>query len=210
AGATGLLFAGGESNGNTIRRVTHGYRVRSRKYGNVTAEQTVATAGSYNVTAMQLGTAWVMQLVAFKPAGGTPPDTHYPLKVGPSGRYLVDQNGRPFLITGDSPQALIVNLSEADADAYFAHRQAGGFNVVWINLLCATYTGGRPDASTYDGIIPFTTPGDISTPNESYFARVDDMLRLAAQHGLTVLLDPAETGSFLAVLESNGVRSEER
>ena len=136
------------------------------------------------------------------PAG--PPGVVYPLKVSANGRYLVDQNNVPFLITGDSPQALIVNLTEAEADSFFADRQAGGFNVVWINLLCATYTGGRPDASTYDGIIPFTTPGDISTPNEAYFARVDDMISLAAQHGLTVLLDPAETGSFLSVLNANG------
>ena len=31
----------------------------------------------------------------------------YPVKVGPTGRYLVDQNGSPFLIVGDSPQAMI-------------------------------------------------------------------------------------------------------
>jgi hypothetical protein len=111
----------------------------------------------------------------------------------------VDQDGAPFLLTGDSPQALIVNLSEVEADAFFAEREAAGFNAVWINLLCATYTGGRPDGSTYDGIVPFTTPGDLATPNPGYFARVDHMLDLAAQHGLTVILDPAETGSFLEV-----------
>src|SRR5262245_44414606 len=203
--ANELLFVGGESNGKTIKRVTRGYRVRSRKYGNVAAERVAATAGPYDVAATQVGTAWVMQVAAFKAAGSTPPDTHYPLKVSASGRYLVDQNDAPFLITGDSPQALMVNLSEADADAYFADRQAAGFNVVWINLLCATYTGGRADASTYDGIVPFSTPGDLSTPNENYFIRIDHMLTLAAQHGLTVLLDPAETGSFLSVLNANGV-----
>src|SRR5206468_2722112 len=31
----------------------------------------------------------------------------YPVRVGPTGRYLVDQNGVPFLITGESPQAMI-------------------------------------------------------------------------------------------------------
>ena len=35
----------------------------------------------------------------------------YPLKVGPTRRYLVDRNDRPFLIVGDSPQALIAKLS---------------------------------------------------------------------------------------------------
>ncbi|MBI1852190.1 MAG: DUF4038 domain-containing protein [Planctomycetes bacterium] len=134
------------------------------------------------------------------PTGAT-----YPLKVSANGRYLVGQNDVPFLMTGDSPQALTVNVSEAEADAFFADREAAGFNTVWVNLLCATYTGGRADGSTFDGIVPFTTPGDISTPNEIFFARVDHMLNLAAQHGIVVLLDPAETGSFLSVLLSNGM-----
>ena len=129
----------------------------------------------------------------------------YPLKVGPTGRYLVDRNGRPFLIVGDSPQALIANVSETQADRFFANRQAAGFNSVWINLLCNDYTGGRPDGTTYDRIAPFTKPGDLSTPNPSYFARVDAMIRLAAKHRLAVFLDPIETGGWLKVLRSNGM-----
>jgi len=204
-----LLFMAGESNGRTVTRLgprsIPRYRTRARRYGNITADKVVATAGSYDATATQSGTGWIMQLVAFKPSGSTPPATAYPVKVSANGRYLVDQHNAPVLLTGDSPQALIVNLSEAEADAFFADRQAAGFNLVWINLLCATYTGGRADGSTYDGIVPFTTPGDLATPNPSYFARVDRLLQLAAQHGLLVLLDPAETGSFLSVLNANGV-----
>jgi hypothetical protein len=128
----------------------------------------------------------------------------YPLKVGPTGRYLVDRNGRPFLIVGDSPQALIAGLSEPQADRFFANRQAAGFNSVWINLLCDDYTGGRANGTTYDGIAPFTRPGDLSAPNPAYFARADDMIRLAARHRLAVFLDPIETGGWLTVLRSNG------
>jgi hypothetical protein len=128
----------------------------------------------------------------------------YPLKVGPTGRYLVDQNDVPFFLQGDSPQAMSVNLSEAEMELFLANREAAGFNLVWVNLLCSSYTGGRPDGSTYDGIAPFTTPNDLSTPNEAFFARVDDMLNLAAAHGIVVLLDPAETGSYLGVLNANG------
>jgi chitodextrinase len=130
---------------------------------------------------------------------------HYPLRVSANRRYLVDRDGVPFLLMGDSPQALTANLSEAEADAFFADRAAAGFNAVWVNLLCATYTGGRPDGSTYDGIVPFTTPDDLATPNPAFFARVDDMLNLAAKHGIVVILDPAETGSYLSVLLANGV-----
>src|SRR5204862_3814349 len=105
--------------------------------------------------ATQKGTAWALVFVAFQSPVVTHPPTSFPLKVGPTGRYLVDQSNVPFLIQGDSPQALTVNLSEAEADAFFADREAAGFNTVWVNLLCATYTGGRPDGSTYDGIVPF-------------------------------------------------------
>ncbi len=128
----------------------------------------------------------------------------FPLKDGPTGRYLVDRDGRPFLIVGDSPQALIVNVSEKQADRYFANREAAGFNSLWINLLCDTYTGGRANGDTYDGIAPFTKPGDLSTPNPVYFARADAMIRLAAKHNLAVFLDPIETGGWLKVLRSNG------
>ncbi len=116
----------------------------------------------------------------------------------------MDQHGAPFLIVGDSPQSLIANLSEADAATYFAARQAQGFNVLWINLLCDTYTGCRSDGSTYDGILPFTTPGDLSTPNPAYFQRATAMIALAAQYGFTVFLDPIETGGWLSTLKNNG------
>jgi len=144
-------------------------------------------------------------LTTSSPAGPT-----YPLKKSANNRYLVDQNNIPFLMVGDSPQALIVNLTEDEASTFFADRSALGFNTLWINLLCATYTGGRADASTIDNIKPFTTnifatsSYDLASTNETYFARVDHMLNLAAQKGIQVLLDPIETGSFLSVMLDNG------
>ena len=129
----------------------------------------------------------------------------YPLKVGPTGRYLVDHKGRPFLIVGDAPQSMIVNLSLNHARRYLANREAAGFNSLWIDLLCTTYTGGRADAKTYDGIAPFTKPGDLATPNPAYFDRADAMIRLAARYHMAVFLDPIETGGWLKVLQSNGV-----
>jgi hypothetical protein len=63
---------------------------------------------------------------------------HWPLKVSASGRYLVDRRGKPFLIIGDAPQALVVNLSEAEADKYLSDRQAGN-----CSHLGSTPPGGR-------------------------------------------------------------------
>ena len=109
------------------------------------------------------------------------------------------------MIIGDSPQALIGKLSVADAAAYIADRKAAGFNTLWVNLLCTKYTGCAADGTTSDGIKPFTTPGDLATPNPAYFARADAIIRLAAKAGMTVFLDPIETGGWLGVLRTNGV-----
>ena len=128
----------------------------------------------------------------------------YPLKVSANGRYLVDQKGAPFLIAGDSPQALMVNLTEKDAEFFFANRARHGFNTVWINLLCRKGTGGRADGGTHDGLLPFKKADDFATPNEAYFARCDRMLRLDRKHKLLVILDPCETIDHLKPMLENG------
>src|SRR5579864_1139841 len=128
----------------------------------------------------------------------------FPLRVADGGRYLVDRDGVPFLIAGESPQALMVNLSEKEAEMFFANRKSHGFNTVWINLLCRKGTGGRADGSTHDGLSPFKTADDLAAPNEEYFARCDRMLRLAEKHELLVFLDPCETIDHLKIMRKNG------
>ena len=135
--------------------------------------------------------------------GGEP--VVFPLRVSKDRRYLVDQHGVPFLVVGDSPQSMVVNLSEKQAGQFIADRQAAGFNSLWINVLCQTYTGGRPDGATYDGIRPFLAPGDLSRPNPAYFSRVTEVIRLAAKSNMAVFLDPIETGGWLKTLLANGV-----
>lgn len=134
-----------------------------------------------------------------------PPAPVFPLRPDSTNRYLIDNNNAPFLMVGDAPQALIGNLSEHLADVFMANREKYGINALWINLLCASYTACDADGTTFDGIVPFITPGDLSTPNPAYFDRAADMINIAAAHHMVVLLDPAETGSWLSVLQANGV-----
>jgi hypothetical protein len=149
-------------------------------------------------------------LSALAQAGDTPAPAEnahavaYPLMVSANRRYLVDQNGIPFLIAGDSPQALIGNVSLQDAEAYIKNRAGYGVNALWINIICNQGTACDPSGATYDGIVPFTIPGDLSTPNPEYFTRADKMIALAAEAGIVVFLDPIETAGWLPVLRSNG------
>src|SRR3954464_7617352 len=41
------------------------------------------------------------------------PESAFPLAISADGRYLVDQNNQPFLITGDSAWSLIAQLSQS-------------------------------------------------------------------------------------------------
>jgi len=157
----------------------------------------------------------VTQVSAAPPKASSASAPAYPLKVSANRRYLVDQNNVPFLIAGDVPQALVTMISTADAAGYFDNRRAHGFNAMWINVLTAGpyYTDSPENGSTYDGIVPFTgylsggtdtAHYDLSRPNEAYFARVDQMLTLAADRGLVVFLIPIETGQWVPTLRNNG------
>jgi hypothetical protein len=157
--------------------------------------------GSISLAALMALPAQSEERPARKPARPAPA---FPVKIADGGRYLVDQNGAPFLFAGESPQALMVNLTDKEAELFFANRRSHGFNAVWINLLCRKGTGGRADGSTHDGLLPFKTPDDFATPNEAYFARCDGMVRLAQKHGLLVILDPCETIDHLKPMLKNG------
>ena len=124
----------------------------------------------------------------------------YPLKISSTNpRILVDQNNVPFMMVGDSPHSVFSNLSSADAAAYLADRAARGINSLWVNMLCVRPVEGRRDASLLDGTKPFTKtiPGtsyyDLTTPNEAYFAHVDEVIRMAATNGIVMMIDPLET-----------------
>jgi hypothetical protein len=128
----------------------------------------------------------------------------FPLKPSENNRYLVDQNNVPFLMLGDAPQAMVGNLSVAQAKFFIENRAKYGINALWVNLLCDSYTACNADGTTFDGVAPFTTPGDLSTPNPAYFDRAAKMLKAAEAKGMVVLLDPIETGGWLGVLDDNG------
>jgi hypothetical protein len=185
--------------------------------GDIAEDSVVHALDSYSATAFLNNPGpWIMQVAAFRAAGSPSPaptplptpapasGVVYPLKVSGNNRYLVDQNSVPFMVAGDSAWSLIVNLTEEQAATYFADRKADGFNTVLFSLFAGAEIFGRSDFSTYDGIVPFTTPGDISTPNPAYFQRVDEMINLAASFGLCVFLDPIENYGWEATFESSG------
>jgi hypothetical protein len=101
----------------------------------------------------------------------------YPLKVSSNKRYLVDQNNKPFFIAADTAWSLLTELSVADANKYIDLRKAQGFNTIQTVVVAYARTESGPHGSPFQG-------SDMTRPNESYFAAVDQILDHAKSQGM--------------------------
>lgn len=116
----------------------------------------------------------------------------YPLAIGPDRRHVVDADGTPFLLTGDAAWSLLVGLDRDEALRYLRQRATLGFNGIIVNLIERLFCPDPP--RTVDGLDPFTTPDDFSSPNERYFDHAVWVAEQAAAHGMVVLLAPCYLG----------------
>ena len=127
----------------------------------------------------------------------------FPLTVQPGKRYLVDAGGKPFLVNGDTAWSLIAQLTRHEVERYLEDRRTRGFNTVLVSLIENHYSA-NPPANAYGqrpfhdqqffSLLPFWRIADYTTPNETYFAYADWVLRRAAEKGLLVLLAPSYIG----------------
>jgi hypothetical protein len=116
----------------------------------------------------------------------------YPLQIDPTSRYLVDQTSKPFLLVGDAAWSLFVGVSKSDADVYMENRRQHGFTAVLVSLIEHQFAANPP--ANASGAFPFTGQPFTTTPNEAYFAHVDDVIRSAAAKGIVVFLAPLYLG----------------
>ncbi len=131
----------------------------------------------------------------------------YPLKPSANGRYVVDNNNVPFLIIGDAPHSILASLNDSDAVTYLTDREQTGFNALWIELLCDSYTGGvgnegspnyGHDVNRNNPFLSTLTGGyyDLTTPKPAYWSHVDYIVKTAAAHGLQCVFTPLDKGGW--------------
>ena len=117
---------------------------------------------------------------------------------GAGGHYLVDQNGNPFLVNGDSDWNLAWALNSTDQQSFMADRVRNDFNTVLTDLVGNSNMSGNANGANYNGDLPFT--GSNFTPNPAYWSKIDTFFQLAKQEGLSVLAVPVD---FYATQGSN-------
>ncbi len=124
----------------------------------------------------------------------------FPLKASGLGPYLVDQNGTPFLIKGDSPWGIPYNGTITNTISYLAQRRAQGFNLVYMTVMDnQTYGSATYSYANINDVPAFTgTVGgqpDLTTPNPAYWSGVDADVQAATNDGFAIILIPLDAGN---------------
>ena len=116
----------------------------------------------------------------------------FPLAV--SGRRLVSPSGRPFLLVGDTPWSIAVQLTHAQIDRYLDHRRGAGFNAILFNAIEHYFSSQSPAYRNASGFDPFTTMTDFASPNENYWRTVDYIVNGCLTRGIVAMINPAYLG----------------
>lgn len=129
----------------------------------------------------------------------------FPIQISSDGRYLVDQNNKPFLYHADTGWLIFSGLTLEEAAEYLDNRLEKKFNTIqamllpmWSNLV------------NQSGVGPFID-GDLSRPREEYFKHADSVFALIEEKGLALCVGPAFISCWddyefrwSAVLKKNG------
>lgn len=111
-------------------------------------------------------------------AANVAPSSPWPLSPSSNQRYIVDGEGNPFFILGDSSQSVASSLSLADLNTFFTTRRLQGVNALWAHLW--------QDYSPSLFGSPWVTGVDVAQPRPSYWAHIDDFLNVAKDNGVVV------------------------
>ncbi len=108
--------------------------------------------------------------------------SHGKLIVSGNKHFLQFEDGTPFFYLGGTAWELFHRLSTAEAEKYLENRRSKGFTVIQAVAL-----------GELDGIITPNVNGDFPfegndplQPNETYFAHMDSVIRIAEQKGLFI------------------------
>ena len=115
-----------------------------------------------------------------------------PLRTDPNNLHItVDGNYLPVLLMGDAAWSLTSQLSNADIDTYLTDRAGRGFNFILIDIIEHLFADNAP--SNIDNVSPWTG-ATWTTPNNTFFNRVDYAVQKAWDLSMYVLLTPLYIG----------------
>ena len=117
----------------------------------------------------------------------------FPLTV--NGRYLARADGQPFLVCGDTPWTIEVQLTHAQIDTYLTDRASRGFNAILFEAIEHFFSAQSPAyKNAQSAANPFTSMTDFSTTNNTYWNTVDYIVNAALARSMVCFIAPAYFG----------------
>lgn len=104
------------------------------------------------------------------------------IRVSPSKRYFVYQDGTPFFWLGDTQWELFRLFSLDDVEMILDNRKRKGFSVIQV-MFTGVGDGTNPNI---EGQTPWIN-NDPTKPNEAYFRRVDKVIELALKKEMIIV-----------------------
>lgn len=163
------------------------------------ASTAAPTASSSSATSSLVPSPAASPTVAANPIE-SPESYTYPLQISSNKRYFVDQMGSPYFIFADTGWMLFSNITLQEADYYLEYRHNQNVN----SILCYA----APffiDATNKQGEPAFLN-NKLSTPNDKYFKHVDQVIELAAEKGMQVIMCPVEMCNYAAYYTVDNAR----
>jgi hypothetical protein len=135
----------------------------------------------------------------------------FPVKNSANGRYLVDQNDKPFPILGRTAWC-VISQPESDYKSFIENTLAHGYNSIEMSVICHWPQSNYPphngrgdipfhkrlDGSAWNGSLVYSDiyimSPDLTTPNEDYWKFVDSLLNYCESKGILVFFFPAYVG----------------
>ena len=112
--------------------------------------------------------------------------------ISSNGKYLVNSiTGKPVFLTGDAPQIIFEQISNADLETYLADRQARGFNAIWVYPVDTVDQSNPP--KNFQGNVPFDG-ADFTNFDTAYWAQVDYIVGRIQAYGMTAFMNVAYAG----------------
>ena len=120
------------------------------------------------------------------------------LQMSPGKRNVIHANGRPFLLTGDTPWSIPFRGTTESVLTYARDRKSKGFNAALLmSILPDRDAEGPRDRFSLGGFeLAFEDikEGNITKMNISYFQHLDSLINILIDHGIVPVYQPVFHG----------------
>jgi hypothetical protein len=123
---------------------------------------------------------------------------HGLLRMSPGKRNVVHADGKPFLVTGDTPWAIPFRVTPEQVAVYARDRQSKGYNTALLMSVQPDRYAEGPEARNtplgFDRAFADLRDGHLNILKPDYFQTLDTLINIMVEHGIVPVYQPVFHG----------------